>query len=69
LYFPVEWDDEYTALISSHDTGEDPLHGGILVARFGEGYYVYTPLSWFRQLPEGVPGAFRIFANMLSLGK
>jgi hypothetical protein len=69
LYFPVEWDDQYDALVSSHDTGEDPLKGGILVAGYGEGHYVYTSLSWFRQLPAGVPGAFRIFANLISLGR
>jgi hypothetical protein len=69
LYFPVDWDDQYSALISSHDTGEEPLKGGILVAEYGKGHYVYTPLSWFRQLPAGVPGAFRIFANLISLGK
>ena len=69
LYFPVKWDDKYSALVSSHDTGEEPLKGGILVAEFGKGHYVYTPLSWFRQLPAGVPGAFRIFANLISLGR
>jgi len=69
LYFPVAWDDHYTALLSSHDTGENPLNGGLLVAPYGEGYYVYTAYSWFRQLPAGVPGAFRIFANLISLGK
>ncbi len=69
LYFPIDWDDHYAALLSSHDTGEDPLKGGLLVAQYGKGYYVYTSLSWFRQLPAGVPGAFRIFANLISLGK
>lgn len=69
LYFPVNWDDQYNALVSSHDTGEEPLKGGILVAEYGKGHYVYTPLSWFRQLPTGVPGAFRIFANLISLGR
>jgi hypothetical protein len=69
LYFPVAWDDHYTALLSSHDTGENPLNGGLLVAPYGEGYYVYTAYSWFRQLPAGVPGGFRIFANLISLGK
>ncbi|MBS0000411.1 MAG: PIG-L family deacetylase [Cyclobacteriaceae bacterium] len=69
LYFPVKWDGQYDALMSSHDTGEDPLKGGILVAEYGEGHYVYTSLSWFRQLPAGVPGAFRVFANLISLGR
>jgi hypothetical protein len=69
LYFPVSWDDHYSALLSSHDTGEEPLDGGLLVASYGKGYYIYTSYSWFRQLPAGVPGSFRIFANMISLGK
>ncbi len=69
LYFPVSWDNQYDAVISSFDTGEEPLDGGLLVAGYGKGYYVYTSYSWFRQLPAGVPGAYRIFANMISLGK
>jgi hypothetical protein len=69
LYFPAGWDDHYATPLSSHDTGEDPLNGGLLVAQYGKGYYVYTTYSWFRQLPAGVPGAFRIFANLISLGK
>ncbi len=69
LYFPVEWDNHYAALLSSHDTDETPLKGGLLVAQYGKGYYVYTTYAWFRQLPAGVPGAFRIFANLISLGK
>ena len=69
LYFPIGWDDHYATPLSSHDTGEDPLNGGLLVAQYGKGYYVYTTYSWFRQLPAGVPGAFRIFANLISLGK
>jgi len=68
LYFPVAWDKKYTALFSSNDPGEEPLDGGLLVAPYGSGYYVYSSYSWFRQLPEGVPGACRIFANLLSLG-
>ena len=68
LYFPNEWDEAFTPILSSHDPGDDPLEGGLLVAKYGEGYYVYTGYSWFRQLPAGVPGAFRIFANILSLG-
>ncbi|MCG8332086.1 MAG: PIG-L family deacetylase [Chitinophagales bacterium] len=69
LYFPNEWGDEYVPIISSNDPNEPPRDGGLLVARHGEGYYVYTGYSWFRQLPAGVPGAFRIFANMVSLGQ
>ena len=69
LYFADDWSPEWVPLLASHDPGEEPLEGGLLVARVGKGYYVYTGYSWFRQLPAGVPGAFRIFANLLSLGK
>jgi hypothetical protein len=66
LYFPSEWDARYEAPIASNDPGENALTGGILYAKYGEGAYIYTSYSWFRQLPAGVPGAYRIFANMLS---
>jgi hypothetical protein len=66
LYFPSQWDTRYEAPIESADPGEKPLPGGILFSRYGEGAYIYTSYSWFRQLPAGVPGAYRIFANMLS---
>jgi LmbE family N-acetylglucosaminyl deacetylase len=70
LNFPNEWDREHwTALLACSDVGEAPLTSGLLVAHYGKGYYVYTGLSWFRQLPAGVPGAYRIFANLVSLGK
>ena len=69
LYFPNEWDKRYTALLSCHDPGEAPLTGGLLVAAYGRGWFVYTGLSFFRELPEGVPGAYRLFANLVSLGK
>lgn len=69
LYFPEEWDDQYQALLSCNDSGEDPLDGSLLVAKHGEGYFVYTSLSWFRQLPAGVPGAYRLFANILALSQ
>jgi LmbE family N-acetylglucosaminyl deacetylase len=69
LYFANEWDDRYTPLFSAHDPGESPKEGGTLVAEYGKGYFVYSGFSWFRQLPAGVPGAYRIFANMISLGK
>ncbi|MBT8232295.1 MAG: PIG-L family deacetylase [Bacteroidia bacterium] len=67
LYFPEEWDDQFEAIVSSNDLGEDPLDGSLLIAPHGKGYFVYTSLSWFRQLPAGVPGAYRLFANMLAL--
>jgi LmbE family N-acetylglucosaminyl deacetylase len=69
LYFPDQWDERFTAILASGDPGEMPLRGGLLVARHGKGYFVYTSLAWFRQLPEGVPGAYRLFANLVSLGK
>jgi LmbE family N-acetylglucosaminyl deacetylase len=69
LYFPDQWDERFTAILASADLGETPLRGGLLVARHGKGYFVYTGLAWFRQLPEGVPGAYRLFANLVSLGK
>lgn len=68
LYFAGQWDDAYTPVLSANDPGDDPRDGGMLVAKHGEGYFVYTGYSWFRELPAGVPGAFRIFANMISLG-
>jgi len=69
LYFPGEWNSHFTPLLACHDAGESPKSGSLLVARYGRGYFVYTSLSWFRQLPAGVPGAYRLFANLLSLGK
>ncbi len=69
LYFPNEWGDEFTAVLSSNDPGEDPKNGGLLVAPYGEGYYIYSGYSWFRELPAGVPGAYRLFANLISIGK
>ena len=69
LYFPKNWDPAWIPILSSNDPKEKPLDGGLLVANFGKGYFIYTSYSWFRQLPAGVPGAYRLFANMLSLGK
>jgi len=69
LYFPDRWDERFTPILACSDSGEAPLKGGLLVARLGNGYLVYTSLAWFRQLPEGVPGAYRLFANLVSLGK
>jgi len=68
LYFPDEWDERYVPLISSHDKGENWLPGGLLVANYGKGHYIYTGYSWFRELPAGVPGAIRLFTNLVSLG-
>jgi hypothetical protein len=69
LYFPNQWDSKYTAILSCNDPNESAKQGGLLVANYGKGYYIYTGYSWFRQLPAGVAGAYRIFANMLSIGK
>ncbi len=68
LYFPNEWDEKYTAILSSHDPGEPARDGGLLVAPYGKGWYIYTGYSWFRELPAGVPGAYRLFANLISIG-
>lgn len=69
LYFPSEWDEKYEAILSMNDRGESPKNSSLLVASWGKGYYVYTGLSFFRELPEGVPGAYKLFANLVSLGK
>jgi len=69
LYFPDQWSKEFTPILSMHDQGEEALKGSLLVAPYGKGYYMYTGLSFFRELPAGVPGAFKLFANMLSLDK
>ena len=68
LYFPINWSDDYETLISSNDSGEKPNHGGILISKIGKGHYVYTSYSWFRQLPSGVSGAYKLFVNLISLG-
>ena len=69
LYFASEWDPRYRTLFSCSDPGEPARAGGTLYTKYGRGAYVFTAYSWFRQLPAGVPGAFRIFANLLSAGK
>ncbi len=69
LYFPSAWAPEYEALLSMNDTGEPARDGSLLVAKYGNGQYVYTSLSFFRELPEGVAGAYKLFANIVSLGK
>ncbi|MFZ9003358.1 MAG: PIG-L family deacetylase [Robiginitalea sp.] len=69
LYFPDKWDPAFTPLLSMNDPGEAPKLGSLLIAPHGEGYYIYTGLSFFRELPAGVPGAFKLLSNMLSIGK
>ena len=67
LYFPNTWDARYRPVLEMHDPGEDPTRGALLVADYGKGHYVYTGLSFFRELPAGVPGAYRLFVNLLEL--
>jgi LmbE family N-acetylglucosaminyl deacetylase len=69
LYFARTWDRHYRPVLETHDPGEHTLEGGLLIAPVGKGTYVYTGLSFFRQLPAGVPGAFRLFANLLALAQ
>jgi LmbE family N-acetylglucosaminyl deacetylase len=69
LYFPNEWDKAFTPILSMRDKGQPATKGSLLVAPYGEGNYIYTGLSFFRELPAGVPGAYKLFANMISLGK
>jgi hypothetical protein len=69
LYFPREWDPHYTAVLSTSDRGEQPLRGGLLVAPYGRGNYIYTSFVWYRQLRAGLPGGYRFFANMISYGR
>ncbi len=63
------WDSQYQAPLETHDPDQDPQKGGLLVAQTGKGVYVYVALALYRDLPEGVPGAYRLFANLLSLGR
>lgn len=69
LYFPREWDSKYTAVLGTSDPGEAMLRGGLLVAPYGRGNYIYTSFVWYRQLRAGLPGGYRFFANMISYGR
>jgi len=68
LYYPKQWDKHYTEIFSTNDPDESPLTGGLLVAPFGKGNYIYTSMVWYRELRAGVPGAYRMLANMISYG-
>jgi hypothetical protein len=68
LYFMDQWDDHFKTLLASHDPGEAPQKGGLLQAQYGRGIYIYTGYAFFRQLPAGVPGAIRLYVNLLSAG-
>jgi len=67
--FLESWDSHYQPLLETHDAGQDPQKGGLVYARYGKGVYIYNAYAFYRQMPEGVPGAYRLFANMISLGK
>ena len=69
LYAFTTFDPRYTPLLETADAGEPPQRGGEVYARLGKGHYIYTAYAWFRQLPAGVPGAYRQFANLISLPK
>ncbi|MEO9572061.1 MAG: PIG-L family deacetylase [Polaribacter sp.] len=69
LYFPNSWSKEYTPILSMNDKDETAKNGSLLIAKYGKGNYIYTGLSFFRELPAGVSGAYKLFANMLSVGK
>lgn len=69
LYFPDSWSEDFTPILSMNDKNETPKNGSLMVAKYGEGYFIYTGLSFFRQFPVGVAGAYRLFANMISIGK
>lgn len=69
LYFPDKWASEFTPILGMKDLGETEKQGSLLVANYGKGYYIYTGLSFFRELPAGVPGAFKLFTNLISIGK
>lgn len=69
LYYPKEWDSHYAALLAMNDPGEPSLRGGLLVGAYGRGQYIYTSMVWYRELRAGVPGAYRMLANMVSYGQ
>jgi hypothetical protein len=68
LYFMDKWDEHYQPLLACHDPGEAAQQGGLLRAQYGKGTYIYTGYAFFRQLPAGVPGAVRLYVNLLSAG-
>lgn len=67
LYYPSEWDAAFTPILSSNDKGETPKNGALLIAKYGKGNYIYTGLSFFRELPEGISGAYRLISNLISI--
>jgi LmbE family N-acetylglucosaminyl deacetylase len=69
IYFADHWDPHYKTVIACNDPGEEPLNGGLIYTRYGKGMFIYTGYVWFRELPDGVPGAYKIFVNLISAGK
>jgi hypothetical protein len=69
LYFASRWDERYEPVLSSHDPDEPDRTGGMLFTRYGKGVFIFSGYAWFRQLPAGVPGAYRLFINLISAGK
>ena len=69
LNYPARWDTRYQALLAMADPGEKPSQGALLSASYGKGSYIYTGLAFFRQLPAGVPGAIKLFVNLLAGGR
>jgi len=69
LYYWSQFDPKYTPLLAMNDPGENEVNGALVYARYGKGIYIYTGLAFFRQLPEGVPGAYRLFVNLLSASR
>jgi len=69
LYFADKWDPKYKTVISCNDKGESEKSGGLLYTKYGKGVFIYAGYSFFRQLPEGVPGAYKLFVNLISANK
>jgi LmbE family N-acetylglucosaminyl deacetylase len=69
LYYPQTWDAHYSAPLATSDAKEAALRGGVLAAEYGRGHYIYTSMVWYRQLRAGIPGAYRVLANMISYGR
>jgi hypothetical protein len=68
LYFADEIDARYETVFTMNDQGEQPLNGSLIIGKYGKGYFVYTGLAFFRELPAGVSGAYRLLANIIGLG-
>ena len=69
LYFADKWDTKYHSVISCNDPGENPMEGGLLITQYGRGNFIYTGYAFFREVPAGVPGAIRLFINLISCKK